>query len=610
MFIRRTRTRSIGEYFTFRLVRSERTGSKVRQRTLLNLGRHFDIAPSDWPVLCRRIDELLAGQLPLPPPALESHAQRITALLLAGEPHRRRILASEPEARLPTRRRRLPGTDSPPLGRRGARRPVGDGPARPAHGGSKHWGHRGASVRTAAIGSNHLRAWPGQAPSAPPGAGLGERSALGELLGVDFEMMGPMRLYRASDALMAHREAIEHPLFDRAMDLFDLHPTVTLYDLTNTYPRLPHAGAGFEGEASGQPNARRGHSKDKRTDCPLLTLGLVLDASGFVRRSQVFAGNVREHHTLAQMLDALHAPRGALVVMDRGIATEDRVRWLREHQYRYLVVSRERTRHFDADAALSIETASHHRVHLHKVLSDDGQEARLYCFSEARAAKERAIVERFAQRFEAALTRLSDGLSKPRTHKRTDQVWQRIGRLKETSRGVAQHYDIALDTDETGERATAVRFTRRPLPGSMLTHPGVYCLRTNQTDWDESTLWRTYFTLTDIEAVFRSLKSELGLRPIYHHKPIRAEGHLFISVIAYQLVQMIRRRLRQTGQCASWTTLRRILEGQQRITATFRRADGRTLHVRKATRAEPSQQAIYEALGINHAPGGIRKTLV
>ena len=602
MFIRRTRTRSIGErYFTFRLVRSERIGSTVRQRTLLNLGRHFDVAQSDWPVLCRRIDELLAGQWPLPPdgpPALESHAQRITALLLAGE---RIGAASSPAS--PRHDFQPVDVDSLEL-------------IRPRSVGVEHAGlwamdqlglrtrlealGIGASVRTAAIGSIIARmARPGSERATR--RWLGERSALGELLGVDFETMGPMRLYRASDALMAHREAIEHHLFDRAMDLFDLHPTVTLYDLTNTY---------FEGEAGLQPNARRGHSKDKRTDCPLLTLGLVLDASGFVRRSQVFAGNVREHHTLAQMLDALHAPRGALVVMDRGIATEDRVRWLREHQYRYLVVSRERTRHFDADAALSIETASHHRVHLHKVLSDDAQEARLYCFSEARAAKERAIVERFAQRFEAALTRLSDGLSKPRTHKRTDQVWQRIGRLKETSRGVAQHYDIELDTNETGERATAVHFTRRPLPGSMLTHPGVYCLRTNQTDWDESTLWRTYFTLTDIEAVFRSLKSELGLRPIYHHKPIRAEGHLFISVIAYQLVQVIRRRLRQTGQCASWTTLRRILEGQQRITATFRRADGRTLHVRKATRAEPSQQAIYEALGIDHAPGGIRKTLV
>ena len=516
MFIRRTPTRRGGEgYFTFRLVRSERAGSKVRQRTLLNLGRHFDVAAGQWPTLCRRVDDLLAGQWSLPPdcpPALEAHAQRIAARLLAGE-----------------------------------------------------------------------------------------RSALGELLDVDFATMGPMRLYRASDALMAHREAIERHLFDRAMDLFDLHPTVTLYDLTNTY---------FEGGAGLQPDARRGRSKDKRADCPLLTLGLVLDASGFVRRSQVFAGNAREHHTLAGMLDALDAPRGALVVMDRGIATEDRVRWLRGQGYRYLVAGRERARRFDPDAALSIETASRRRVHLHKVLSDDGQEVRLHCFSEDRAAKERAIAERFASRFEAALAKLSDGLSKPRAHKRVDQVWQRIGRLKENSRGVAQHYDIALDTDQTGERATAVRFARRPLAGSMLTHPGVYCLRSNQTGWDEATLWRTYSTLADIEAVFRSLKSELGLRPIYHHKPVRAEGHLFITVIAYQLVQVIRQRLRQAGQRASWTTLRRILEGQQRVTATFRRADGATLHVRKATRAEPRQQAIYEALGLDPAPGGTRKTVV
>ena len=214
----------------------------------------------------------------------------------------------------------------------------------------------------------------------------------------------------------------------------------------------------------------------------------------------------------------------------------------------------------------------------------------MYCFSEERAAKERGIAERFARRFEDALTQLSEGLSRPRTQKRVEKVWQRIGRLKAHSRGVAQHYDVELDTDESGERATAVRFTRRPVSGTMMTHPGVYCLRSSETDWDEATLWRTYFTLTDLEAVFRSLKSELGLRPIYHHKPIRAEGHLFITVIAYQLVQVVRTRLRHAGENASWTTLRRILEGQQRVTATFRRTDGRTLHVRKATRADlPSE---------------------
>ena len=114
----------------------------------------------------------------------------------------------------------------------------------------------------------------------------------------------------------------------------------------------------------------------------------------------------------------------------------------------------------------------------------------------------------------------------------------------------------------------------------MATHPGVYCLRSSEADWDEETLWRTYVTLTDLEAVFRSLKSELGLRPIYHHKPLRAEGHLFITVVAYQLVQIVRKRLRERGEHASWTTLRRVLAGQQRVTATFQRADGRALHVR------------------------------
>ena len=430
---------------------------------------------------------------------------------------------------------------------------------------------------------------------------LQTRSGLGELLGVDFETVSPMQLYRASDALVKHREAIEAHLFDRAMGLFDLAPTVTLYDLTNTY---------FEGEAGAQPQAKRGHSKEKRSDCPLLTLGLMLDASGFVRRSQVFAGNVREHRTLAGMLEALDAPAGALVVMDRGVATEAAIGWLRDNGYRYLVLSRERHRQFDADAAVSVRTQSNQTVHLHKVVSTDPGEVRLYCYSEERAHKERAIVERAAARFEAALTTLNEGLARPRAHKRLGQVWQRIGRLRAKHTRVAKHYQIEVTPDQTGEKAAAVTWTRRPQDGSMATHPGVYCLRSSETDWDEDALWRTYTTLTDVEAVFRALKSELGLRPIYHQKPRRADGHLFITVIAYQLVQVIRTRLRAHGQHASWTTLRRILEGQQRVTATFRRPDRRTLHVRTATQAEPGQRAIYDALGIDPQPGGVRKTTI
>ena len=296
---------------------------------------------------------------------------------------------------------------------------------------------------------------------------LQERSGLGELLGVDFETVGAMQLYRASDALVKHREAIEAHLFDSAMGLFDLQPTVTLYDLTNTY---------FEGEASDQPQAQRGHSKEKRSDCPLLTLGLMLDASGFVRRSKVFAGNVREHRTLAGMLEALEAPAGALVVMDRGVATDACVTWLRDNGYRYLVVSRERHRRFDADAAVSLQTQSDQTVHMHKVVSTDPDEVRLQCYSEERANKERGIVERFAARFETALTKLNDGLARPRAHKRLDQVWQRIGRLKAKHSRVASHYQVAVTANEAGDQAIAVTWTRRLQDSSMVTHPGVYCL--------------------------------------------------------------------------------------------------------------------------------------
>jgi hypothetical protein len=174
------------------------------------------------------------------------------------------------------------------------------------------------------------------------------RSALGELLDTDFEAMPLVRLYRVSDLLLRHRDAIKAALFARIQDLFSLTTTVTLYDLTNTY---------FEGTAD-VPKAALGRSKEKRTDGPLVTLGMVLDSSGFVRKSKMFAGNVAEGSTLQDMLKGLDAPKGALVIMDAGIATEANLAWLKDQGYRYLAVSRERTRQFDPDQATEVLTAS------------------------------------------------------------------------------------------------------------------------------------------------------------------------------------------------------------------------------------------------------------
>jgi transposase len=310
------------------------------------------------------------------------------------------------------------------------------------------------------------------------------------------------------------------------------------------------------------------------------------------------------------MLTGLNAPPGALVVMDAGIAAEANIDWLKSHGYRYLVVSRERTRQFNPEQAIDIETATGDTVRGQKALSEDGQEVRLYCYSQARSQKEEAMAKRFCEGFEAALGAIADSLSRPRTEKRITKLWERIGRLKEKAHGIGQHYHIDLQTDASGTLATALTWTKQATEGSLVTHPGVYCLRSNETAWDAEKLWRTYIMLTDLEAVFRSLKSELGLRPVFHHKEERADGHLFITVLAYQFVQIIRRHLKESGIDLSWNSIRRIMASQCRVTASFRRADGRALHVRKATRAEPEQLAIYRALNLDSAPGGICRTIV
>jgi hypothetical protein len=600
MFIRRspTRNKATGDsYFSFRLVRTERVGGKVRQVTLLNLGRHFPVPQDEWPSLCSRIEQLTCGQASLLPVELSAVAQRYAAQLVArAAPEAAPTVATPavetiavaPES-LELLRPRTVGVEQlglwalSSLGLIELLREL------------KLTGAQQAAVIGNLIGR---MAQPGSERATH--AWLGEASGLGELLEVDFEAFPLMSLYRASDLLVKHRERIEAHVFDRVKDLFALEETITLYDLTNTY---------FEGEAAGQPKAQRGRSKEKRSDCPLVTLALVVDGSGFVRRSRVFAGNASEARTLAEMLEGLNAPPGAMVVMDAGIATAANLQWLVARGYRYLVARRGGDRQFDPEQAVAVTSAGGDDIRIQKVLSEDGREARLYCHSPGREAKDNAISARFCSRFEAGLAKLAEGLGKPRGEKRYAKILERIGRLKQASRGVSQHYDITVETGAEQQRVTALRWERRPVAGTALSHPGVYCLATNETSWDEQTLWRTYTTLTDLEAVFRSLKSELGLRPIYHAKESRTDGHLFISVLAYQSVQLIRRRLKEQGIHDSWTRLRRILSVQTRITARFRQIDGRTLNIRKPTQAEPELLAIYRALDIDPSPGGTRKLI-
>jgi hypothetical protein len=647
MFIRQTRTNNkiTGEgYFTYRLVRGERIGGKVRQITVLNLGRHFPIKQDDWPLLCSRIEQLLQPQECLLtfecPPLIERTAQRYVGQLIARAP----VADDANSVVTPPADAQAQPSPASPTSQSSQASPASPSPSpaspsapdyqevdintlqqtQPRSVGVEQLALHALSqlgliqkltelgingVMRATIIGNLVGRMAQPASEIATFGWLQNESALGELLDVDFNAMSHMRLYRASDLLMHHRDAIEDHLFSSIQTLFALEETVTLYDLTNTY---------FEGEGAANPKARHGRSKEKRTDCPLVTLGLVLDGSGFVRRSKTFAGNISEGVTLEEMLRGLNTPPGAMVIMDAGIATEANLTWLGEQGYRYLVVRRGGARQFDETQAIAIETAGGETLRLQKEISEDGKEVRLYCHSAGREAKETAMVKRFGEAFEAGLQKIADGLNQPRSEKRHDKLLERIGRLKEKSRGASQHYAVQVETDAAGKTVTALTWEKVLVQGTMATHPGVspkgtssgaYCFPRNELTWDEERLWRTYTMLTDLESVFRSLKGELGLRPVFHSKEDRADGHLFITVLAYQCVQFLRTKLKAAGIEGSWASLRKILSVQRRVTTSMRRRDGRTIHVRKSTVAEPALMAIYQALGINLAPGGTKKLI-
>ena len=286
---------------------------------------------------------------------------------------------------------------------------------------------------------------------------------------------------------------------------------------------------------------------------------------------------------------------------------------LRGQGYRYVVVSRKQHREFKCDEE---ELESNGRVSYYQrpveTSGDDGEtyrEAHLWCYSEDRDRKETGILERFRKRFEDGLSAINEQLAKPRAVRRVSAIERRIGRLQKANARISRHFRVEVNTDAGGTRVESVRWHYQPLEGSMATHPGVYCLRSNILDWDADRMWRTYMTLTEVEAVFRCLKSELGLRPIHHRKCERVEGHLFISVLAYQAVCVLRTRLKAGGVHDSWQTIRDTLGTLVRTTTSFEREDRRTLHLRKTAEPDAEMIALYQAMDIPPPPQKLCKTI-
>ena len=597
MFIREIEKKNPGSdkvFISHRLVKSIRTPRGPRQKIVMNLGK-LDLHEEKWKELANRIEEILYGhemRLIEAPQEIEALAQHYAQLLI------RKQLAEKSEEQ-PTEEDQdfesinVNGVSSSENKRIG-----------PEHVGLE---------AMKALGFFDLFQQLGFTQSQSDLASLlivgrlvhpsserelkryaKEQSGLDELLGTNFSHIGQNALYRTSDLLFENKDFIERFLRRRSKEIFSLKEMIVLYDLTNTY---------FAGKAGSYPKAKRDRSKQKRSDRPLVTLGLVLDEKGFVKGSRIFEGNVSEPSTLLDMVRAIHEQTKKespplfvakpTVVMDAGIASEENIALLKGNGFSYIVVSRSKPEHITNDGFVEIkEGVKAKSIH-------QGDEIFLHCISDDKTKKEKAMVAKARTAMEQELKKLRDGLSKKGCLKTYPKVLERIGRLRQRYSRVSKAFTITVK--EQKSKATQITWE---FDESKLGKPydGSYFLRTDRTELSNKQLWSTYVMLTFVEDAFRCLKSELGLRPIHHSKPDRIEGHLFISVLAYHLLNYNRHRMQKAGLNHRWPTIRSWLETHELLTTNLPKEGGGVIHLRYCTIPTLKQQQIYKALRITSIP--------
>lgn len=420
-----------------------------------------------------------------------------------------------------------------------------------------------------------------------------KRTALCDIPGNEGVWVSRDDLYRVSDRLLESKEKIEEALRGREKGLFRLEEKIYLYDLTSSY---------FEGVAETNGKAKYGYSRDGRGDCKQVVVGLVVDEEGFVKGHEVYEGDRTDITTLKDTVEKL---RGRMrdknqeptIVVDRGMVSEEKLGLIKGMGMKYIVAARhsERDRRFDEFEGLEMkEIGASSGGKLKVVMKEIEGDVYVLCKSDARVEKDKGIRERFKGRIEEALRKLGRNIESGRL-KDIKKIEQRIGRIKERFRRVARYYEI-----ETTQSNGVINLQWRNVAQEEGKYDGTYLLRTNRRDLTEQEIWSLYIMLTRVERAFRDLKSNLGLRPIYHQKEQRVDAHIFISVLAYHLLHAIEHTLREKGETRSWNTIKQILQTHQVVTVVLPDADGiHVHHVRVATEVEAAQGEIYKKLGID-----------
>jgi transposase len=415
-----------------------------------------------------------------------------------------------------------------------------------------------------------------------------DHSAMDVLLGQDFAVAEKDRLYRCLDRVLEHKQDLFVHLQQRWKDLFDAEFDLLLYDLTSTY---------VEGEAEQNPQARYGYSRDKRPDCKQVVIALIVTPSGLPLAYEVMAGNTSEKTTLRGFLDSIESQYGQarrVWLMDRGIPTEALLQEMRtsRHETFYLVgTSRAKVKQFEK-RWLDLPW---HKVRESVEVKLFGQDGELYVLakSEGRQAKEIAMRRKKLARLLRKLRAMR------RSCPKRDQLLMRVGAAK-TDAGRAFGF-VKINLPQAGQEVTRESFTfqldRARLKEAEL-RDGHYLLRTNLVAEDPAVLWDRYVQLTQIEAAFKCLKSDLGIRPIHHQLEHRVDAHILVAFLAYCLTVTLKHRLRLHAPGLTPRSVLEKLAGIQMLDVSFPTTDGRRLIMPRYTEPDPEQALLLHHLSL------------
>lgn len=416
------------------------------------------------------------------------------------------------------------------------------------------------------------------------------RTALDDLLGLPEAKVNDDRLYRALDRLLPHKDALEQHLKERLGTLFKLEYDLLLYDVTSTY---------FEGQAHGNTLAARGYSRDHRPDCKQVCIGLVVSREGYPLGYEVFAGNRTDVTTLREVvarMEERYGREGRIWAVDRGMISAANLKWLQERGSRYIVgTPKGELKRFEEELLKGTWKEVREGLDVRTVPGSPGSETFILCRSADRAAKERAMRQRFEQRIEKGLEAIAKGCAKRKYE--AGVIERRVGRLLGVNSRAARLYAVEVGRDASGR--VGVTWSRKvEAVASAEGREGCYLLRSNVADWTAEELWKAYMQLTEAEAAFRIEKDELRLRPVWHQTAERVQAHILVCFLAYVLRKTLEGWSERAGLGRSVATLLEEFARIQSTDVVLPTKEGHTVRLRCVVRPDRAQAILLHHLGL------------